>query len=90
MVNIFGTDLIGMLFNYASLNITGNDGTTAFLLVCFLYVIFSLFKVPLDLVSLFLLPLVITLAIYMSSMAVFLGGFLIIASVLIARKFIAN
>ena len=90
MASAFGEGIIASVFNYASLNVTGNDGITAFILIAFLYLFFAVFKVPLDLVSLFLLPLVITLAIYMSSIAIFLGGFLIIVAVLLARKFISN
>jgi hypothetical protein len=87
---MFGNDLIGSLFTYVSQNVTGNDSITAFLLLLFMFFLTQIFKLPIEITALIMLPLVLVMAIYLQSVAVFLGGILFIVSIMTARHFLTN
>jgi hypothetical protein len=67
------TDGFGVLINAMTTNITGSEILTFTIMIILLFVICMLFRIPLDVSLILMFPLIFIMALYSSSLMVFVG-----------------
>ena len=91
MAFINQTGIIGSLVTAMTVNITGNEFLTYFLIIIFLgFMALILFKMPLELGLIFLFPVVMVIAIQMSSFIPVLGVLILYFSLFFVKKYNLN
>jgi len=84
-INTTGT--MGKIIETASNNLTGNLTLTLFLLLIVVIVIALIFRLPFDLLSVFLVPLILIFMAYQGQSFLAIGGvFLIYLAILVAKN----
>lgn len=81
------TGTLGIIFNYATTNITGSPFLTLLFLTLIIMAFFMAFRLPVEASSLFILPM---LLVYMSFFSEFIavgGVFLIYIALILAKNF---
>lgn len=83
-------DTLGMVFQSASLNITGSEFLTLFLMIIFMVTLLAIFKVPVEFILIIILPFIIYVWSYYAGFTAVAGVILMFLAVIFARKFFLN
>jgi len=85
---INSSNTIGMILDAGTQNLTGLMVATMFLLLMFFITLMIMFKVPLEVMALLLLPFVLAVATFYSSFMIVLVAFIIFLSMMLAKNWL--
>lgn len=87
MVFLNSTDMVGEVIVMMTTNLTGSTFLTFFLIVLILFLLTIMFKLPLEIGTACILPLVILLSVYMASFIPILSMLVLFIALYFSRKF---
>lgn len=82
------TETIGVIVAAGTKNLTGDIGATLFLIFLFLIVVALMFQIPLEFLSVIILPMCISIAAYYSNFMIPLIVIIIYVASLIAKNWL--
>jgi len=84
------TGALGITINYITYNITGSSSLTYILILILLVALMSMFKLPVELIVVLILPMSIVFSIADSTFIPILGAIIILLAVIIGKRFLSN
>ena len=84
------TGTIGIIYNAATTNITGSEFLTLLGLIVLIIIFFTMFRIPMEMTAIFVLPLMLIFMAYSNNFFAIGGVFLIYLGFLVARNYFIN
>lgn len=84
------TGTIGIIYDSATQNITGSEFLTLLGLIVMIIIFFLMFRIPVELTAIFVLPLLMIFMAYSNNFFAIGGVFLIYLGMLVAKNYFIN